>query len=304
MAVSALFPQIWSARVTYLTGQISAFLPNATREWEGEAIYGNTVKIPTVEDDVTLRDYSRTADLAAPEDIDASTQDLSIDQEKYFNFSLEDLDARQSRIPAGTLIDTKANGAAKAIAAAIDGHVLTTIQAIGASTLLKNNAAAAFDAEMIADVKYDLTVGSLPWSGFVMVTTPEFVRTVEKAVIDKTYGDVILAEGFRNGLSQDPSASGAGISNGLAMRMGGFPVYVSNDVRLRQTNAGATPTSGRGTRSELYVYNPRDLGLVWQVNKTESYRMERRFADAVKGLANYGCKVLNGGRFIKYVIND
>ena len=302
MAINVLFPQLWSARITYFANQFSAFLPNATRAWEGEAVYGNTVKIPTIERDVTLKDYSRTADLDAPEDIDASTQDLLIDQEKYFSFALEDLDAAQSRIPGATLIDIKSQGAALKIARTVDTHVANQLLAIKAADLLLNEAAAAFNLDFITKVKKLLTLHGLSWRNAVIVTTPEVVETVEKGIIDKTYGDLLASQAFAGGTERDPSEA-----SGLALIVGGMRVYVSAIPEMRFQSGNNPPPitlAARGDRSNTFVYAPQDLALVQQVNKVEPYRLEKRFATGIKGLTNYGARALNAGRVMKLVFND
>lgn len=302
MAISSLFPQLWSARITYFAEQFSAFLPNATRAYEGEAIYGNVVKIPTVERDVELRDYSRTADLTAPEDIDASTQDLTIDQEKYFSFALEDLNAAQSRIPGATLIDIKSQGAGLKIAKVIDSHVAGKLIAIPAAELLLNEAAAAFNLAFITKVKKLLTLHGLSWQAAVIVTTPEVVEKVETGIIDKTYGDALASAAFAGGTQQDPRER-----MGLSIVVGGMRVYVSANPEMRINSANNPPPislANRGNRSRAFVYAPADLALVQQVNKVEPYRLEKRFATGVKGLTNYGARVLNHGRVMQFQFND
>ena len=88
------------------------------------------------------------------------------------------------------------------------------------------------------------------------------------------------------------------------MLIGGVPLFVSNSLVLRRTGTGGTVTSGRGGRSVLWAYNPLDLALVMQVNQTESYRAERRFSTGIKGLVNYGSRVVNEGRIMRCIFND
>jgi len=302
MPLSPLFPALWSARITYFAAQFSAFLPNASRAWEGEAVIGNEVRIPTVDRSVTVRDYSRTADLALPEDVDATTQSLMIDQEKYFNFAVEDLDNRQSRIPGSQLIDLKSQGAGLAIANEIDDYVASLVDAIPNGDLLINQGAATFNLNFITTLRRELTLDGLPASQFVIVTTPELVQQVDNGIIARTYGDNVLGDRFLQTLGQDPQ----NVPNGFAFNLGGMAVYVSNSPRLRDRSSGSAPItrSSRGNRSIAYAYNPMDLALVQQVNQVEAYRPERRFSNAVKGLTNYGARVLAAGRFAKFTFND
>jgi len=298
MAISPLFPALWSARITYFATLFSAFLPNATRQWEGEATMGNTVKIPTVDIGVTINDYSRTNDLGAPEDIDASTQDLVIDQEKSFNFALEDLDSVQSRIPGATLIDMKSMGAGRAVAQTIDNYVAAQILAIDAFGL--SPPAAAFDLNFVADLDEWLTLQGLAQSPVVMIMPPELVKKIDQGIIAKTYGDAVLDRYFLEALGNDPTATPDGFSFNLKRHR----VFVSNNGGLRVKGGNPEPDRTKTDGSVVYCYNPLDLALVWQVNRTEVYRPEKRFSTAVKGLFNYGGKVLNKGRFAKFIFND
>lgn len=300
MALSPLFPSLWSARITYFATQFSAFLPNATREWEGEARMGNTVKIPTVDRSVTINDYSRTADLTAPEDIDATTQDLLINQEKAFNFSLEDLDAVQSRIPGATLIDIKSQGAGLAMAANVDAYVNGLLTALDTTKILAAPAAAAFNLNFIADLDRLLTLAKLPQAGHILIMPPELVERIDDGIIAKTYGDAVLDRYFTTPLAADPAEG----SNGFVFNLKRHRCFVSDSGSLRLLTGKAEADRSKTNQSVVWAYNPRDLALVMQVNRTETYRPEKRFASAVKGLFNYGSKVLNAGRFVRFIFND
>ena len=306
MALSPLFPTLWSARITYFAGQFSAFLPNATRQWEGEATVGNRVNIPTVDRSVALKDYSRVADLDAPEDIDATTQTLTIDQEKYFNFAIEDLDARQSNIPGATLIDIKSGGAGLAIANDIDGYVGGLLNAIPDGNLLHNVAVAdaqPFDLKFSTQMNKLLTIRALQSAGYVVIAPPEIIEIIDNGIIDKTYGDVVIGARFLEALGMDPAAT----TNGFAFTIGRNRYYASNNATLRYRSDGsatAITNADRGDGSVMYAYNPLDLALIMQVNKTEAYRPQKRFSSAIKGLVNYGSRVLNAGRVLKFRFTD
>lgn len=263
---------------------------------------GNAVRIPTVDRDVQLRDYVRTSDLAAPEGVNATTQTLLIDQEKYFNFAVEDLDSRQSRIPGSQLIDLKSQGAGMSIAANIDDYIASLLAGIPSGDLLLNQAAAAFNLNFVTELKKILTLNGLVSSRYVIVTTPEVIQSVDNGIIARTYGDSVLGNRFMSSVAGDPVST----PNGFAFVLDGISVFVSNNPRLRSRTSGSgaiTPTS-RGNRSVLWAYNPEDLALIQQVNQVESYRPESRFSSAVKGLTNYGARVLNGGRILSFTFND
>lgn len=301
---TALIPTVWSARITHFLGIISAFLPHANRQWEGDAVYGATVRIPTVDRGVVVNSYDRTADLGAPEVIAASHQDLAIDQEKYFSFAMEDLDSRQSRIGGATLIDIKSQGAGIALATDVDNYCIDQHQGITDADLAYNAARADFDLDFVAEVKKQATLVGLPVSSLVAITTPEVIAKIDKGLIDKTYGDNLIAARFSQGATRDPTVNPAG----FAVRVAGLNIFVSPSVKLRKKVQGqgvaAPDANTRGTISEMRIFSPLDFALVMQVNKTEIYRLEKRFATGVKGLLNYGAKVLNAGRMMKLLFND
>src|SRR5690606_36599530 len=56
---------------------------------------GDTVKI-NVLGDVSIKNYSKNADIDAPEELEDAQSLLVIDQGKYFNFSVDDVDKAQA----------------------------------------------------------------------------------------------------------------------------------------------------------------------------------------------------------------
>lgn len=301
MAVNATIPLIWSARITYFLDFFSAFTPNSNRQWEGDASIGNTVKIPTIDRSVQLADYSRTEDLADPEVLNTTTQDLVINQAKAFHFLLEDLDAQQNKIPPSMLLDTKSTGGAQAVAQNIDKFVSGLIRAIPLNDFNVHPASAAFNLNYMSSLRQAATLNNQSRSNLVQIVPPEIVKKIDDAAIAKTYGDIVASQLIAGSIAGDPvdQASYVGV-------IGGIRTYVSNDINLKASNAAgaAVADDSRGTHSIIYVFDPRDLGLVVQTNKVEVYRPEKRFASAVKGLVSYGAKVINAGRMQRYIFSD
>ena len=79
------------------------------------------------------------------------------------------------------------------------------------------------------------------------------------------------------------------VINGMVGRIAGFDVYMSNNVKTGTgTDTGHTPYF------EVTAQIADACTYAEQIIKTEAYRMEKRFADGVKGLHVYGAKVTNG----------
>ena len=68
--------------------------------------------------------------------------------------------------------------------------------------------------------------------------------------------------------------------NGFVGTILGFDVYLSNNM--------GSLTNGTGAIAGVKMA----CTFAEQIVQTEAYRMEKRFADAVKGLNVFGCKVI------------
>jgi hypothetical protein len=69
---------------------------NCNRAYEGDIREkGAVVKICGV-GDVSVGDYTKNTDMSAPQTLDDTLCELAIDQAKYFNFQIDDIDRAQS----------------------------------------------------------------------------------------------------------------------------------------------------------------------------------------------------------------
>ena len=95
MSVANFIPTIWSARLLAHLDKAHVYAALVNRDYEGEIKnYGDTVKINQI-GDVTIKDYTKGKDIDDPEELSGDQNTLTIDQAKYFNFSIDDVDAAQ-----------------------------------------------------------------------------------------------------------------------------------------------------------------------------------------------------------------
>ena len=95
MSVANFIPTIWSARLLAHLDKAHVYAAQVNRDYEGEIKnYGDTVKINQI-GDVTIKDYTKGKDIDDPEELSGDQNTLTIDQAKYFNFSIDDVDAAQ-----------------------------------------------------------------------------------------------------------------------------------------------------------------------------------------------------------------
>ena len=304
MAITNFTPEIWSARLHHLLYQYTPWLQATNTEYEADLSgSGNKVKIFTIEDNITIQNYTRNSDIADPELANTSMLELTLDQEKYFNFAVDDVDAVQAR---ANVIDQVASNTARKAGRTIDSYAAGLMTG-EADKNFGNLTAASVDQDfalsITSDAKRFFAEIALPVSMIVCVTTPKVFQQLDEGMTDGTYRDPGLERVFSaQGAGDDPSDQ-----MGYVGRYNGIPWYVSNDSSLvgSEVNTNGTDaTAGKHKPHDMYFFDRRDFALVTQINKVEAYRPEKRFADAVKGLYVYGGKVLTPARMYKTTIRE
>lgn len=270
MAVTNFIPTLWSARLLAHLDKIHVYANLVNRDYEGEIRdFGDTVKINAI-GDITVRDYTRNTDILSPEVLSNAQKTLEIDQAKYYNFQVDDVDAAQVK---PKLMDAAMQRAAYGINDVADSY-LASLLAAGATnagsglgndtTPLVPTASTAYD--MLVDLSVDLTEKNVPNAGR-WVVVPAF------------FHGLLLKDARFVGNGTDYNKA---IIEGGEVGVGaGFRIYVSNNV-----------PNTTGTKYKIVAGTAMGGTYAEQLLKTEAYRMEKRFADAIKGLHVYGAKVV------------
>lgn len=284
MAVTTFIPELWSARLLYALEKAHVATNLVNRNYEGEIRnYGDTVHINTI-GAITVKNYTKNTDIDAPETLSTTDQTLEIDQQKYFNFQVDDVDKVQA---AGELVDTAMGRAAYALADVSDAYLLGVIAAGAAAGNTIGSAAApvALTAstvyENIVKLKTKLDKANVPNTGRTIVVPPD------------VHSLLLLDDRFAKSTA---TAGQEALINGLVGRIAGFDVYMSNNVKT-----GTGTDTGKTPYFEITAQITDATTYAEQVLKTEAYRMESRFADAVKGLHVYGAKVTDGTKIAKLI---
>ena len=279
MAITTFIPELWSARLLYALEKSHVATNLVNRNYEGViANQGDTVHINSI-GAVTVKDYTRNSNIADPEILTTADQTLDIDQAKYFNFQVDDVDKAQI---SGEIIDTAMGRSAYALADVSDAFLLKTI-ANGVASANKIGAKATLTAltasnvyENIVKMRTLLDKANVPTTGRTIVVPPE------------VYALLLLDDRFAK--SGSDSGQNA-LLNGMVGRVAGFDVFMSNNCM-----SGADGGSGSTPYFVITAQVAAATTYAEQIIKTEAYRMEKRFADAVKGLHVYGAKVTDGSQ--------
>ena len=272
MAVTGFIPKLWSARLLNALDKSHVFANVVNRDYEGEIKkMGDTVHINTI-GAVTIGTYTQNTDFTSgPETLATTDQTLTIDQAKYFNFQVDDIDAAQA---AGDIMDKAMTRAAYGLADASDKYIAGILAgAADASNLVSSSAVALTSSnvyENVVKMRTILDKANVPTAGRWLVIPPEMYALI---LLDdrfvKTGGE--MAEGI--------------LRTGLVAQAAGFDIYLSNNCVSVNSNSTDTYTITGGVDAAATYAE--------QIVSTEAYRPEKRFADAVKGLHVYGAKVVD-----------
>nr|WP_297935357.1 P22 phage major capsid protein family protein [uncultured Lachnoclostridium sp.] len=271
MSVANFIPTIWSARLLAHLDKKHVYAALVNRDYEGEIKnFGDTVKINQI-GDITINDYEKGKDIADPEDLSGDQTIITIDQAKYFNFAIDDVDKAQVN---PKLMDAAMQRAAYSMNDVTDKFLanLMYLAAVNNNgTNLGSDDSAVVptknDAyDYLVDLGTDLTEKDVPTEG----------RWV---VVPAWYHGLLLKDSRFVGNGTDYNK--ALIEGGEVGVAAGFRVWLSNNV-----------PNVSGGKYKIVAGTNAGASYAEQILETKAYTPEKRFADAVKGLHVYGGKVV------------
>ena len=113
MAITNFIPTIWSENLLTSLDAHYVGVANCNRSFEGDITSrGAKVKICGV-GEITVGDYTKDTDMSTPQTLSDTAAELVIDQAKYFNFQVDDIDKTQC---SPKLLDAAMKNAASALA--------------------------------------------------------------------------------------------------------------------------------------------------------------------------------------------
>ena len=274
MAVTNFIPDLWSAQLLVaLRKRHVAAMACVNRDYEGDIKrQGDSVKITSI-NDVTIGSYTAHSDITV-EDIDDATRSLLIDQAKYFAVELDDVEKAQHVKGGGSPLAQAVDNAGYQLADTVDSFLLDLINdaAEGTATDL-GTVAIHTTARNLYDAFVDLAVvldqQNVPEIGRYVVISPALHGRLLKL-------DEFIAAGDAQGADAR--------ANGRVGEVAGLQVYKSNNLPA-VTDAAATGGLAIAGYKGATTFAE-------QIVSMEAARMEKRFADMVKGLHVYGAKVV------------
>ena len=276
MALNNFIPQVWSARLLENLNNNHVFAGLANRNYEGDiSAFGDQVKINSI-GRVTIGTYTKNPDISAPETLTDAQRILLINQSKYFNFQIDDVDKAQQN---PKVMDEAMREAAYGLSDVADSYLASMYTEANSGTVIGSDATptvltAAADA-------YNTLVKMA-----VKLDEANVAKTGRWIVVPAWYHALLLLDAR---FVQAGTASANGVlRNGEVGKAAGFTIYISNNVATG-TSTHATNT---GTTYKIMCGYEQTISFAEQIVDVEAYRPEKRFSDAVKGLHLYGAKVV------------
>lgn len=272
-------PTIWSAQVLVALRAAIVFGASrvTNRNYQGEIRQaGDRVKVTGIVDP-TIFDITPNTDIPAPETLTDTEAELVIDQNKGFNFQVDDLDQIQHAV-GGLLLQSAQNAGlklAETADASIAAKMLTEVDA--GNTLGTDVAPIQVDAPF---------PGVAPQAGatYVYNVLVQLGIKLDKANVPSAGRWVVLPAFMMGALALDQRFTAATadgqstLANGFAGRAAGFDVYTTS----------AVPSSGGNYK--VIAGSPIATSYAEQLVQVKFYEPEKRFAQAAKGQHVYGHK--------------
>jgi N4-gp56 family major capsid protein len=270
MSITRFRPEIWSANLLVALRKALVFGSPmvVNKDYEGEiSEYGDTVRITSISRPTIGTYVPNSTTITFPELTDAQ-RTLTIDQAKYWSFSVDDVDARQAR---GNVMPQAADEAAYALADVIDQFIASfytgvqTANALGSVGVAIATPNQAYD-NVLVPLKIKLDKANVPTQGRFVVVTPDL------------HGVLLRDSRF---VKVNEAGTDEGLRNGHVGRAAGFDIMLSNNC---PNTTGQEFATIAGTNQAI--------SFAEQINKTEALRPQSSFSDALKGLALYGAKLV------------
>lgn len=267
MAYTNFIPSVWEESINRELERVCVFAEDCNRQYEGlVSKKGDSVHIlgvgkPTIK---SLERDSASGEIDEAEEIEDTSVIMNIDQIRYFNYKVGDIDKAQA---VGGLMDALSAETSEGLANEIDKFIAnmatdTSVPTLNASavTVTKDNVLSLLDDAIQKLQENDVNMAS----GITATVSPRFYKLFKQAYVSK---DTDNSEALKNGR--------------VAM-YGNVTIKLSNNVARSED----------GTVDNIMIRTKRAIAFVNPLTHTEAYRPEKSFADAVKGFALFDGKVV------------
>ena len=276
MAYQNFIPTVWNEGIERELERICVFAEDCNRKYEGSVKEkGESVKIlgvgkPTIK---SLAKANKNNDIDAPEEIEDTSVIMYINQIRYFNYMVGDIDKAQA---VGGIMDALEQETSEGLANEVDTYIASkavdeSVKALYGNTPVKvvatENAGAGekYVLDILDEALQKLYENDVKSTTKIVVTiSPRFFTLFKRAYINKDTDNSEM------------------LKNGRVAKYGNIIVKMSNNVH--KTSNGAV--------DNIMIRTQRAIAYAKPLTHTEPYRPEKKFADAVKGFILFDAKVV------------
>lgn len=275
MAYQNFIPGVWSEGINRDLDRLCVFVEDCNTKFEGDVKKkGESVTIlgvgkPTIK---SLTKAQRNNEIDAAEEIEDTSVIMYINQIRYFNYMVGDIDKAQA---TGGVMDALSAETSEGLADEVDKYVASFAADSSVRKLYGNTPVKVVDGTAASGEKNVLHIldeaiqrlyeNDVKATTTIVVTvSPRFYTLFKRAYADK-----------------DTNNSGI-LKNGKVGMYGNVTVKMSNNVH----------TTDNGTVDNIMIRTQRALAFAKPLTHTEAYRPEKHFADAVKGYILFDAKVV------------
>ena len=280
MSIKNFIPTIWSTKILQHMRDNLVYAGLVNRDYEGEITRrGSSVEV-SMPGEVTIKDmptrtYGDTKairEIDAPEGMEVQKVTLLIDQEKYFNFGVDDVDKVQMNLD---LMNSYTESASYGFQSTIEKYVAEIMAKEAKLVLGSDEHPVALTSENIykelIKMKVGLDKANVPPVGRFVVLPPE--------------AEGLLLEDNKF-VYVGTSSSEDSLKNGKVFRACGFDIAISNNVPVNDNKYKIIATYKGSTT------------FAQQLLETKAYSPEKGFGDALKGLVVFGAKVVRPNKIV------
>ena len=267
MSFKNFIPSVWASSINRELERAHVFVEDCNRQFEGlVSKKGDSVHIlgvgkPTIK---SIERKNANGEIDAAEEIEDTSVILNINQIRYFNYMVGDIDKAQSE---NGVMDALSQETSEGLANEMDKYIANMAisndvvkLAAAAQKVTKDNVLDILDDAIMKLQENDVSLAS----SIVVTVSPRFYKLFKQAYIGK---DTNNSEELKNGK--------------IAM-YGSVTIKLSNNVA--KTEDGAV--------DNIMIRTKRAIAFVNPLTHTEAYRPEKRFSDAVKGYVLFDGKVV------------
>lgn len=270
MAITNFQQTIWSKKIQHQLETITSLKDHCDFQFEGDIKMAKEVKILGV-NRPTIRTYVMGTPLEREAGTDSS-QLLKIDQFRYFDFEVEDIDKAQS-VPG--LIEALSKEATLGLSEEADKYVASLVEAEAVNGETKVSFATATDISGVTD------------GGIALLETAFKNLYKNNCKVSDSYHIELDPEWYT---ILRPYIIELDTNNSELIKKGYVGKYANGLISIENLLGKATRDGQTCTLN--MVRTTKAIAFAGQIDKVEAYRPHDAFQDALKGLYVFGAKIV------------